>query len=63
MLRADGTVTAFQITQPSGNAAMDGSVERLFHEHHTLTAPSAYGITDSVKKIEVVFKLDPTGNA
>lgn len=62
-LRSDGTVTAFQITRPSGHAAMDSSVERLLRELRKLPPPAAFGITGAVKTIEVAFELDPTGNA
>jgi TonB family protein len=57
-LRSDGTLTAYQLTRPSGNSAMDGSVEALMRSLKRLPAPSSFGFKEAVKTFEVRFALD-----
>ena len=61
-VRADGTVTAFQLTKPSGVAAMDDSVERLLRKVRKLPPLGQYGLLQSVLTIEVTFVLDKPGS-
>ncbi len=55
-LRADGRVTAFQVTQASGNPALDQSVEQMLRQLRTLPAPADYGGREAARVIEVVFR-------
>jgi len=57
-LRSDGTVTSFQISRPSGVAAMDTSLQAMLRLLRRLPAPSSFGFTEPVKVIEVRFALD-----
>lgn len=60
-LRFDGTITAFQLSRPSGNTAMNASVEALMRSLRRLPAPASFGFTERVKTIEVRFGLDAVG--
>ena len=55
-LRSDGRVTAFQVTRPSGNAALDQSVEQMLRQLRRLPAPAKYGSGAAVKTIDIMFR-------
>jgi hypothetical protein len=60
-LRFDGTITAYQLSRPSGNAIMNASVEALMRSLRRLPAPASFGFTERIKTIEVRFALDAVG--
>jgi TonB family protein len=57
-LRADGTVTAFQLSRSSGVAAMDTTVEAMLRGLRQLPAPASFGFKEATKVIDVRFALD-----
>ena len=60
-LRFDGTITAYQLSRPSGNTAMNTTVEALMRGLRRLPAPTSFGFTEQIKTIEVRFGLDSVG--
>ncbi len=55
VIRRDGTVDTFQIVQPSGNATLDASVDRL--KNLRFVAPFPEGATDTFRTFIINFNL------
>lgn len=55
VIRRDGTVDTFKIIQPSGNATLDASVDRL--KNLRFVAPFPEGATDTFRTFTINFNL------